>query len=284
MTSTLPDFSNKPDLLPLAQVVQALRAAGVGEDDCLLIGAAARDLWLKHGYDIDPGRETLDTDFAVAVADWDAYFRMREALIASGEFAPRQGSATHRLRHRSGAPLDVIPFGGVERLDRTIAWPPAQTEVFDCFGLREALADSCAMALPGGVAVRVASIPALALLKLTAWRDRKHERRDAKDLLLYLRKYLDCDQLDRAATECPDLFEVDDFDYEVIGARLLGRHMGALLDANAAAVLLPILAGEVDPQGNALLAHQSGLEISRACRLLQALSDELADVAKTSKP
>ena len=102
MTNTLPDFSGKPDLRPLAELVRALReAGGIGETDCLLIGAAARDLWLKHGYGIEPGRETRDVDFAVAVADWEAFSSLRRRLIGSGEFVAWPGAALHRLRHRS---------------------------------------------------------------------------------------------------------------------------------------------------------------------------------------
>lgn len=46
MTSTLPDFSGKPELRPLAGLVQALReAGGIGEADCLPIGAAVKECW-----------------------------------------------------------------------------------------------------------------------------------------------------------------------------------------------------------------------------------------------
>lgn len=277
MTSTSHDVSAKTDLQPLAKVVRALYATGgVRESDCLLIGAAARDVLLRHVYGIEPGRDTRDVDFAIAVADWETFDALRKRLIDSGEFSERPGPATHRLRHRSGAPLDIVPFGGVERSDRTIAWPPEHKEIFDCFGLQEALVDSHAVLLPDGVTVRVASIPALALLKVTAWRDRKHEDRDAHDLLLYLRKFLDCGQMDSAALEHPDIFDEPDFDYEIASACLLGRHMAGILDTESVEHLLTVLVPETDPEGTALLAHQSGLEIERACRLLLALTLELA--------
>lgn len=276
MTNILPDFSERPELRPLAEVVRALREAGdVAETDCLLIGAAARDLWLRHGYGIEPGRETRDVDFGVAVADWAAFSALLRRLVDSGAFAPWPGAAMHRLRHRSGAPLDIVPFGGVERADRTIAWPPDGSEVFDCFGLREAMESSYRAVLSGGVAVRVAGVPALALLKTTAWHDRKHEGRDAQDLLLYLRKYIDCGQFDRAASEHADLFDDADFDYEVLSARLLGRHLAGLLNAAAIGQVLAILAPEADERGDALLARQSGLEIRRACILVRGVCREL---------
>ncbi|GAB1413420.1 hypothetical protein MASR1M97_21560 [Candidatus Desulfobacillus denitrificans] len=114
MTNTLPDFSERPELRSLAEVVRALREAGdVAETDCLLIGAAARDLWLRHGYSIEPGRETRDVDFGVAVADWAAFSALCRRLVDSGEFVAWPGAALHRLRHRSGAPTGIVPLRGV---------------------------------------------------------------------------------------------------------------------------------------------------------------------------
>lgn len=133
------DFSQKTELKPLAQVVSAPQSvaqpAGI---DFFLMGAAARDLMLRHAHNIEPSRKTEDVDFAVMLRDWKAFATLLAALIASGEFHERPGPATHRLCHRSGLPLDIVPFGGIERADRTITWPPDQSTVFDCFGAREA--------------------------------------------------------------------------------------------------------------------------------------------------
>jgi predicted nucleotidyltransferase len=86
--------------------------------------------------------------------------------------------------------------------------------------------------LPQGAQLRVASISALALLKVTAWhyRKRTHPGRDAPDLLLYLGGYLDCGNLDRATSEHNDLLSGDDFDYQAASARLLARDVVELLD------------------------------------------------------
>ena len=40
--------------------------------------------------------------------------------------------------------LDMVPFGGVERPDRTIEWPTEGTEVMNVLGLSEALAKAIA--------------------------------------------------------------------------------------------------------------------------------------------
>jgi len=280
MTATSLDFSQKPDLLPLARVAGALQAVAAPMNiEYFLMGAAARDLLLRHAHNIQPSRLTEDVDFAVMVGDWNAFEALRSALVAGGDFNSRPGPATHRLRHSSGLPLDIVPFGGIERADRTIAWPPDHAEVFDCFGAREAFDVSLTVLLPERVRLQVAPIPALALLKVTAWQDRKHTHpgRDAPDLLLYLRKYLDCGNLDRATSDHPDLFASEDFDYEMAGARLLARDLLKLFDATGIQRVLAILLPEADEDGTLLLAGQSGIDLETARRLVEAFCDELAD-------
>lgn len=274
------DFSHKADLVPLAQVVGSLqRVAGPMAVDFFLMGAAARDVMLRHGHHIEPVRQTEDVDFAVMVQDWEIFAALRTALIEGGEFSERAGPATHRLRHQSGLPLDIVPFGGIEHADRTIAWPPDQSTVFDCFGAREAFNAAVSVLLPQTVTLRVASIPALALLKVTAWQERKHTHpgRDANDLLLYLRSYMDCDNFDRAARDHGDLFMVEDYEHEATGAQLLGRDIALLLDKPAIQHVLEILLPQADAQGPLLLASQSGLDLEQARRLIEAVCDGLTD-------
>lgn len=274
------DFSHKADLVPLAQVVGSLqRVAAPMAVDFFLMGAAARDVMLRHGHHIEPVRQTEDVDFAVMVQDWEIFAALRTALIEGGEFSERAGPATHRLRHQSGLPLDIVPFGGIERADRTIAWPPDQSTVFDCFGAREAFNAAVSVLLPQTVTLRIASIPALALLKVTAWQDRKHTHpgRDANDLLLYLRSYMDCDNFDRAARDHGDLFMVEDYEHEATGAQLLGRDIALLLDKPAIQHVLEILLPQADAQGPLLLASQSGLDLEQARRLIEAVCDGLTD-------
>lgn len=280
MTLMSLDFSHKADLVPLAQVVGSLqRVAAPMAVDFFLMGAAARDVMLRHGHHIEPVRQTEDVDFAVMVQDWEIFAALRTALIEGGEFSERAGPATHRLRHQSGLPLDIVPFGGIERADRTIAWPPDQSTVFDCFGAREAFNAAVSVLLPQTVTLRVASIPALALLKVTAWQDRKHTHpgRDANDLLLYLRSYMDCDNFDRAARDHGDLFMVEDYEHEATGAQLLGRDIALLLDKPAIQHVLEILLPQADAQGPLLLASQSGLDLEQARRLIEAVCDGLTD-------
>lgn len=275
------DFSLKPDLFPLATVVQSLQvvAQPLGID-YFLMGAAARDLMLQHAHNITPSRLTVDVDFAVSVPDWPRFESLRTALLGSGQFSGRPGPVIHKLRHKAtGLPLDIVPFGGIENTDRTISWPPDHRIVFDCFGAKEAFDVSISVQLPNNVTLRVASISALALLKITAWEDRKHSHpgRDAGDLLLYVRHYMDCDNYDRAAQDHSDLFTTDDYDHEATGARLLGRDIANLIDKKSIEPVLSILLPQADTGGPLLLAQQSGLDLEHARRLIEALCDGLAD-------
>lgn len=275
------NFTNKPELTPLATVVRALHpVASALNTPFFLMGAAARDLMLWHAYGFESIRKTKDIDFAVMVEDWETFEALRTELIATGEFVERPGPATHRLRHKpTNMPLDIVPFGGIERADHTIAWPPEQDEVFDCFGAKEALAASVDVLLPGAVSVRVAPIPALTVLKIMAWRDRKiiAPGRDAGDIAQYMRHYLNCGNMDRAATEHGDLFQQEDFDHEAVSAQLLGRDMTQLLDNAATQKILEILLPETDPAGYELLARQSGLELEHGRQLVAALCKGLVD-------
>lgn len=276
-----PDFSTRPELISLAHVARDLQAVAEPMGIAFfLMGAMARDLMLLYAHGIHTGRQTKDADFSVMVSDWDAFSALRAGLVETKAFSERPGLAVHRLHHaKSGRPLDIVPFGAIERADRTIAWPPEQHTVFDCFGIREAFDASLPVLLPEGVGLRVASIPALALLKVGAWKDR-HQAfpgKDAGDLMLYLRHYLDCGNLERAGVAHPDLFETDDYDHEATSARLLGRDIAVLLDAKSRQRLLDILRPEADETGPLILAGQSGPNLEQARKLIEAVCQGVTD-------
>ena len=113
------DLSDRAALHPLARLLAAARQEA-GDTPVLLVGAAARDVLLVHFHGIPLLRATEDTDVAVAVRDWDTFLALRQRLIDSRLFRPE--GPPHRFYfgdHR----LDIVPFGGVERGDRSIEWP-----------------------------------------------------------------------------------------------------------------------------------------------------------------
>ena len=81
--------------------------------DWFLAGALARDWILTDIYNIDTLRATFDADIALALPDWDAFYRVRQLILDSGEFLPDKHGRNHRLDHSSvsGFHLDLIPYG-----------------------------------------------------------------------------------------------------------------------------------------------------------------------------
>jgi predicted nucleotidyltransferase len=232
MTATLLDFSQRPDLGLHAEIIGDI--AGVAEPlgiAPLIVGAFARDLHLLYGHGIETLRQTEDLDFALAVPDWSAFDALQERLIKTARFS-LSPTAAHRLRHRNGWPIDLVPFGGVETRERKIAWPPRGEVVMDVFGFREAQTSACDVAFAGNVRGRVVSLPALALLKIVCWSDRHYAspRKDAHDLLLIVKNYLQAGNQARLFDEFVDWTQEDSFDYESAGARMLGHDVRVLLD------------------------------------------------------
>jgi predicted nucleotidyltransferase len=274
------DLADRAALRPLARLLSAVRKA-TGDIPLVLVGAAARDVLLVHAHGAEPQRATEDTDLALAVRDWDAFLRARDALVASGAFTA-DGPA-HRLWFGDQR-VDIIPFGGVERGDRSIAWPPEGAEVMNVSGFAEALATAVSVRFPGGASFDVASLPALALLKVWAWQDRKYTApgKDAADLWEFLRYYAAAGNQDRLyGSEGEAALASFGFDVEQAGAWLLGRDAREVLthgpDPKTALEALDlILRPETDPDGSLqLVAQMPGVNRDRQLSLLTAFHSGL---------
>jgi len=273
------DLSDRALLQLLARLLSAVREAAGGAA-FVLVGAAARDLLLVHLHGIAVQRATEDTDLALAVPDWDTFQRIRENLIASKAFKP--DVPAHRLWFGDQR-LDVIAFGGVERADRSIVWPSEGAEVMDVSGFHEALATSVSVRLPGGATFNVASLPALALLKVWAWRDRNYTTpgKDAADLWMLLQHYAEAGNEERLYGSEAELLTTSGFDLEEAGAWLLGKDARDVLvhgsePQRSLDGLAAILKPEVDPDGALRLVGQMPAGIrDRQLALLTAFHDGL---------
>jgi len=258
MTATLPDFSRRRELALHARVIADVQAAAKALDiPMMLTGAFARDLHVFYAHGIDTIRQTEDVDFALAIADWPTFARLKQRLVGSERFREVLG-AQQRLRHASGLPVDLIPFAGVENADRQIDWPPGGEFRMNVLGFREALATSLSIRLPEGVVASVVSLPALALLKIIAWQDRHYRapRKDAQDLALIAANYLDLGNMNRLGDEFPAWMEEDNFDLTHMGARMLGVDMAKLLDEAGRERLADIVAEQSDAEAPGLLPQE----------------------------
>ena len=222
MNGSLIDLTARKGLGWLATLVQDLRTAA-GREQVLLVGAQARDLLLHHIHGVRIVRATTDVDLAFAVADWDDFDSLRQALLRSGAFGTEQPTV-HRLIHQTGVPVDLIPYGGVEGPEGSIVWPDDESEM-SVLGYREAVETAVDVVLPGRVHVLTVSIPMLAVLKLIAWSHRHVDAplKDAGDLFLILSNYFKVEDSNRLYDEASHLLEARDFDYDAAGAWLVGH-------------------------------------------------------------
>lgn len=223
----------------LRRVDTVSRALGI---EYFVGGALARDLILLHVFGNDIGRATRDVDLGICVDSWADFDALKTRLIESGDFSAHSG-LPHRLLYRPSEktlriPLDLLPFGGLEQPDKTIAWPPGMDIVMNVSGFFEALTSALMVELADSFVVPVTSLPALAVLKLIAWRERRwNTSKDATDFLLIARQYTDAGNFDRLYETESAMLRAVDFDPALAGAMLLGKDAKAVcLDSTAMAV------------------------------------------------
>ncbi|MEO7972191.1 MAG: nucleotidyl transferase AbiEii/AbiGii toxin family protein [Thermoanaerobaculia bacterium] len=257
-------------LEPFAEVLDLIAAAAEQIGTTVFVaGAMARDFWLVDQYDIRPERATEDIDFAVECESWNAYNAILKELQNSGFTIPN-AKFRHRLQHKSGVLIDLIPYGGLETASRSIEWPPERNPIMNVLGFAEVAHDAIKVDLPSGRTIRVVSLYSLALLKLLAWKDRHRTvpGKDAHDLWMILRNYANAGNNARMFEAIPGLDARDDFDFERAGAELLGVDMAKLLVGSVGQTIGALLRAESDPEGDLILARSMGPRDPESARRL----------------
>ena len=219
-------YKGRPLDPPILHIFTVMNRVAV-EHGCpyIVVGATARDLLLYHVFGIPAIRATQDVDFAIAVENWERFQNLRNALLATDQFAP--SPVEHRLflktpQGTTQIPIDLIPFGGVAEGDM-IAWPPAMDTVMTVAGFEDAITASVQVQVSAILTLPVVSLAALAILKLFAWQDRKASDKDALDLYRVLSTYADAGNTDRLYESEISLLEQANYDLELAGAALVGR-------------------------------------------------------------
>ena len=135
---------------------------------------------MEHVHGISSIRATKDVDAAVALDAWKVYTRFAGLLVREHGFVATR--RPHRFVSPEGAIVDFIPFGGIENQEREIVWPPEQAFVMSTLGFREVFSHAEHLLIDGTLAVAVASLAGLEILKLLAWEDRRNDTsKDAED-------------------------------------------------------------------------------------------------------
>ncbi len=233
----------------------------------MVVGASARSLISIGLLGTSPVRRTKDIDIAAEVDSWEEFRSLVRTL-------DRQGGSEHKFLVE-GTEVDVVPYGGIEQVDRTIMWP--DDHAMNVLGFREALSSAQTVLLPDGISVKVPSIPALALLKLLAWRDRHRvDTRDALDLQTIIEWYSSGDYLNWLYNEGFDVLERFDFDPPVAGAWLLGSRVAGLLDDKGSVEVRHVVDDQelIGRLANAAGAPRSDLLVRAMCQGVRDAMDK----------
>ncbi len=214
-----------------------------------IVGAMARDIVLELCYKLPARRSTRDLDIGVEVAGWEEYQRLSTALVSSGRFV--SGRAPHVLRYGE-LRVDIVPFGKVSADQRSITWPPDHTVVMNILGFKEAYEYSLEIQVHDNpfLAVKVPTVPGMALMKIISWHDRYPGRqKDAEDLLFMMDHYAYAGNENRLFGPEIDVMEEEEFDLAMAGIRLLGRDMARMVTIETRKQVVEILAEELyDPR------------------------------------
>lgn len=209
-----------------------------------IVGATVRDIILNYIYDIIIYRATNDVDFAVRVKSWDEYRLLTEEIEKAG--FEKDDRIIHRYRYQ-GKIIDFIPFGEVATEDSIIVWPDKDEKVMSVLGFDDAFINTEDLIIQAEpeIIIKMATSECLVMLKLFSWNERSSTERirDAKDLYLIITTYLRAGNEKRLFDEHTDLIEKAE-DYDLSGARLLGRDIKKSVSERVLKSLLGILEGD----------------------------------------
>jgi predicted nucleotidyltransferase len=242
-------ISNERPVDPLTRQILKLidgllRTAGI---PYMLVGATARDLLLYHVYGHPITRATYDLDFAIHLDSWEQFANVKQLLLDAPGFTDK-GRIRQRLYYQpTGASfetiIDIIPFGRLEAVDRTIAWPPDADVVMNVAAFSDVFTSLLVVEIEAGLLIPVPSLAGLAVLKLFAWLDR-HDGKDVQDIRRLLETYTDAGNVDRLYEEEPEELELVGFDTVLAGAFLLGKDAQRATTPNIRSKLSTALSGK----------------------------------------
>lgn len=210
---------------PLKLVLEQLRARGY---EPLVVGALARDIVTHFVGGSTAPRATYDIDMAVSVATPEEF----DDLLSRFE---RDRWAIQRI-HVLGTVVDIVPFGGIA--DAGLVALGEGT--LDVNGVAEASVSSVRASISRNIEINVASLPALCILKVLAWRDRRAStHKDALDLKHLLLAASDNPYVDELFED--ECFAEAGYDLAVAGAVWVGRNARTFLADHTVVAVLEVL-------------------------------------------
>ena len=223
-----------------------------------VVGARARDVAMKLMKGDEPKRRTEDLDVAIAIEDWQTFDDICKTL-KNNHFKRHGETQKFFYKGENGDidfEVDIVPFGGVA-VNEKIVWPPEGNPVMSVKCFQEVMKEAVTVIVNGEVRVKMAPLCGQFLLKLDSWNDRNASTdKDAEDMLLILRNYLDIKLLyqDNAPPETVD-FDDESLDTTIWGAQWLAFDISKLLSTEHLQFYTELAAEELKKEENSILIY-----------------------------
>jgi predicted nucleotidyltransferase len=223
----------EPGLIPVVTDLECgLRELGIPFG---VIGALVPELLL----DARPPRMTNDADVTVVVESLADFDTLKDRLAEYGFTRTR---LPHRLQHRGGGLLDILPFSEAIAPDGRLQLEDGF--VFNMAGFSYVIPNVISTPIEGGPALPLTPLPLYALLKLVAFSDRK-DPKDLAGVLHCLEHYLEDDDR-RYGVE----HEGEGVTFEYTCAYLLGVDGRPFLDKPLGRAVASVLTRFSDPDAD----------------------------------
>jgi predicted nucleotidyltransferase len=216
----------------LKEVFDALEEAFQATNtDFYIIGALARDTWYEKSD--KPFIGTKDVDFAVLVGDIDQYQAVKDYLREHKNFKESKNNQFVMLAPE-GLQIDILPFGGEMEIDEAVTVSGPGLNSIHVNGFQEVFNHGTEqMEIRTGHRFKIATLPAIVLLKLIAFDDRpEHRTKDARDITSIIQNFFEI-QPDLVYTHS-DLFEVENPSVTMtdIASVVIGREIRKIAESN----------------------------------------------------
>ncbi|MBT9484503.1 nucleotidyl transferase AbiEii/AbiGii toxin family protein [Sediminibacterium sp.] len=223
------NLNNNQDL---KEVFDALEEAFVNTGiDFFLIGAQARDHWYQKGG--KTSRETRDVDFAVLVGSQEEYNQVRHYLYEHKSYQGTKDNSFVMITP-GGIQVDILPFGEIE-IDEAVVMAGEGLNSIKVNGFMEVYkTGTYSIELGEGRIFKVATLPAIILLKFVAYDDRPEKRmKDAGDIANIIDNFFEL-QSDHIYDHHADIFTaaVDNMEMEEISAIAIGQDINSIIAEN----------------------------------------------------
>lgn len=183
--------------------------------------------------------------------------------------------------------IDILPFGGIE-IDSQVKLDAVGMSSIHVNGFQEVyMAGTATMNVKTGHAFKVATLPAIVLLKLIAFDDRPEKReKDPRDIANITQYFFEL-QTDLIYDEHNDLFQLDDkelenLQLEEVSATVIGREIEKITRSNEKLYtrVISILQKHIEAGANSqfvrLMATETGRPITEMVNWLQRFKKGMA--------